>query len=339
MSQINTISEFLLHAGTNYRIFDMGRAIRPIDSQLFLNIELGSIAAPYPRQQHAWFGIIFFTPNLNQEYYIWFIKLPLDEQGLVMSAARQQFLQIVVDALGQQLDKNANNQLPENPFTFVPAQQLRADFNSISRQAVGLPPSQHHELAVQYVQSPQIVEWQKISIQGIADVLAFIQQDDIENAFIQQFKNFAPEVQLAFCNSFENHCISPTCTAMLLDWWRETPFEQARLVALLRALSQSNEQVQLSAFIQQVLEHNDWLTQDVMIILAARHWQSLHDIELMSVFMHKLAETNTELFGGLFRDLVQIPDTRAKMLSILRMPDKSSHLALAIEQLFANETI
>ena len=61
MSQINTISEFLLQAGTDYRVFDMARGIRPIASQLFLEIESASVPAPYPRQQHAWFGILFFN--------------------------------------------------------------------------------------------------------------------------------------------------------------------------------------------------------------------------------------------------------------------------------------
>ena len=36
MSQINTISEFLLQAGTDYRVFDMARGIRQLESQLFL---------------------------------------------------------------------------------------------------------------------------------------------------------------------------------------------------------------------------------------------------------------------------------------------------------------
>ena len=57
MSSIDTISEFLLHAGTDYRVFDMARGIRPLDSQSFLEIENGTVPAPYPRQQHIWFGV------------------------------------------------------------------------------------------------------------------------------------------------------------------------------------------------------------------------------------------------------------------------------------------
>ncbi|KXI28175.1 DUF3549 family protein [Paraglaciecola hydrolytica] len=339
MSQINSISEFLLHAGTNYRIFDMGRAIRPITSQLFLDIELGNIPAHFPRAQHAWFGIIFFNPTEAKEHYIWFIKLPLDEQGLVLNAARQQFLQIVVDALGQQLDKNANNQLPENPYTFVPAQQQRADFNSLSRLSLVLPPSQYYALAAQYVKNPQVVEWQNLSIQGIADLVAYIQQEQLEDTLIAQFQYFSPEVQLAFCQSFENHCITTKCSNMLLDWWHNGATTQERLLALLRALSQSNEQSLLNSFIQQLLEQEDWLSQDVLILLAARHWQRLDKLNLMRDFMHKLAESGSGLFVALFRDLVLIPDTRDQMLKLLRCPDKPLSLTIAIEHLFASQNL
>ena len=168
MSQINTISEFLLQAGTDYRVFDMARGIRPLESQVFLEIENATIPAPFPRQQHAWFGVLFFNKKISDERYIWFVKLPLDEQGLVIGAARQQFLQIVVEALGQSLDKqnNPNNQLPENPFTFVPNQQQLADFNSIGRVELEIPLSEHLNLVEQYLATPERHDWRTSSYAG-----------------------------------------------------------------------------------------------------------------------------------------------------------------------------
>jgi hypothetical protein len=123
-NSINSISEFLLHAGTEYIVFDMGRRLTALDNQAFLDIENGSTVAPFPRQQHAWFGIVFWNKNSSNQHYIWFIKLPLDEQGLVVAASRNHFLQIIVDALGQSIsdDSEAANTLPDNPYSFVPAQ-------------------------------------------------------------------------------------------------------------------------------------------------------------------------------------------------------------------------
>ena len=160
MSQINTISEFLLQAGTDYRVFDMARGIRQLESQLFLEIERATLPAPFPRQQHAWFGILFFDKKMSHERYIWFVKLPLDEQGLVIAAAQQQFLQLVIEALGQTLDKqnSTNNQLPENPFTFVPNQQQLADFNSIGRIELDIPLSEHLALVEQYLSKVPVLK-------------------------------------------------------------------------------------------------------------------------------------------------------------------------------------
>tara|TARA_Y100000814_G_scaffold293367_1_gene274622 strand:- start:1382 stop:1690 length:309 start_codon:yes stop_codon:yes gene_type:complete len=98
--QINSISEFLLQAGTEYLVFDLGRRIEPLESQTFLNIENGLHIPPFPRQKHAWFGIVFWNKRASNQHYIWFIKLPIDEQGLVVTATRNHFLQIIVDALG-----------------------------------------------------------------------------------------------------------------------------------------------------------------------------------------------------------------------------------------------
>lgn len=65
-NSINSISEFLLHAGTEYIVFDMGRRLTALDNQAFLDIENGSTVAPFPRQQHAWFGIVFFGIKIAQ---------------------------------------------------------------------------------------------------------------------------------------------------------------------------------------------------------------------------------------------------------------------------------
>ena len=340
MSQINTISEFLLQAGTDYRVFDMARGIRPLESQFFLEIENSTVPAPFPRQQHAWFGVLFFNKNLSDERYIWFVKLPLDEQGLVIGAARQQFLQIVVEALGQTLDKknNSNNQLPDNPFTFVPNQQQLADFNSIGRVELDIPLSDHLKLVEQYLANPERYDWRTIPMQGIADFIASLQQGNRKQLLLKQFLALAPDMQHALCSSLENHSIDEDISTLLINWYQQDAQDEKRLHSVLRGVCQSQAKAAVNSLIFSVLNSTKGQTGLALMLIAARHWQYLKDSAILTLYVEQLAMCEDNVFIGLYSDLVQIPEIRDVMLGVLRWPEKSPQLTLAIGQLFGQKT-
>jgi hypothetical protein len=340
MSQINTISEFLLQAGTDYRVFDMARGIRPLESQFFLEIESAILPAPYPRQQHAWFGILFFNKEMSDESYIWFVKLPLDEQGLVIGAARKQFLQLVVEALGQMLDKqnNTNNQLPENPFTFVPNQQQLADFNSIGRIELDIPLSENVDLVEQYLTHPEQHDWRKVPLQGIADFTASLQQGERKHLLLKQFSTLASDMQYALCASLENHQIDEDISMLLINWYHHDVKNEKRLHCVLRGLCQSQAKTAVNSLIFSVLNSSNGLKSTVLMLIAARHWQYLKESATLSIYVERLAVCEDEPFIGLYSDLVQIPEIREAMLGVLRWSEKSTQLTQAIGQLFGQNT-
>ena len=80
LQRIASISEFLLQAGTEYRVFDFGRGIRPLAEQQFLDIENGELPAPFPRQQHMWLGIVYW----NKQHQLWLIGISV---GMLISIA------------------------------------------------------------------------------------------------------------------------------------------------------------------------------------------------------------------------------------------------------------
>jgi hypothetical protein len=340
MSQINTISEFLRQAGTDYRVFDMARGIRQLESQLFLEIESATLPAPFTRQQHAWFGILFFDKKMSHERYIWFVKLPLDEQGLVIAAAQQQFLQLVVEALGQTLDKqnSTNNQLPENPFTFVPNQQQLADFNSIGRIELDIPLSEHLALVEQYLTHPERHDWRTLPLQGIADFTASLQHGQRRHLLLKQFSTLPPDMQYALCASLENHQIDEDISKLLINWYHQDVRDEKRLHSVLRGLCQSQDKTAVSSLISSVLNSSDGLKSSVLMLIAARHWQYLKESAILSIYVELLAVCEDTPFIGLYSDLVQIPEVREAMLGVLRWPQKSTQLTHAIGQLFGQNT-
>ncbi|GAC10572.1 DUF3549 family protein [Paraglaciecola chathamensis] len=339
MNQISSISEFLLHAQTEYHVFDMGRTIRSLDSQTFLNIENASEAAPYPRQEHAWFGIVFFSRQLSREHYIWFVKLPLDEKGLVISATRNHFLQIITDALGAQLERNkeARGRLPENPYTFVPNQQQLADFNSVSRGVLKLPPSEYYSAAVRYIAHPQAHNWQEVALQGIADVAASVRRKDGAQLITAHLFETAPQVQQALMSSLENYPLDKSVSQQLIDNAEQHFADLSLIQWTLRALSQSVASTIVKAFIQKILDSQHNTVPEIMLLIAARHWQYLQDEKVLRQYIERLALIDIELCADLYSDLVRIPSVRPAMLGIIRWQDKTYALTQVIGHLFSGQ--
>lgn len=338
MEHIASISEFLLQAGTEYRVFDMGRTLHHTSSQTFLEIENGKLPAPFPRAGHAWFGVIFWNKHLSGQHYIWFLKLPLDEQGKVVSASRNHYLQIIVDALGQSLEQaeEKQGQLPENPYSFVPNQQQLADFNSVSRVFIGVALSEYFEAAASYFAAPGIHDWRTLSIQGVSDVVAQWGKKGQLEQLAQGFTQLPDEVRYPLLTSLENQSLPVSLVESVGKWLRENPDNIAHWQHGLRALSQSSATGLIAALVDEALSSPLGKQQDVLIIFAGRLWQHLTDEPRLKQYLQNVcaADPSFALFKGLYSDLVQIPEMRPHLLAMLRWTDKSAELTAAVGHLF-----
>lgn len=348
MSQISTISEFLLQAGTEYRIFDMGRGIRKIPAQTFLDIENALKAPAYPRNGHAWYGLVFWNKTMSEQHYIWFVKLPLDEQGLLIPATRNHFLQIIVDALGQQLEnaEQKNGQLPENPYSFIPNQHQLADFNAISRAHLSLPPSSHYEQVTSHIASPHSSHWQTIAIQGIADFAARLEKDNHAQLLSEQFEALDDQVKYPLLISLEHHETDIKVAETIQAWLTRHPQNALHWQHGLRGLSQSKSTGLVKSLVETCLNSDDLCADaGLLMIIAGRQWQHLTDQSLLMRFLERVAQadadpqsqTEGQLFAGVYTDLVQIPALRSNVLGVLRQPDKPDAVTQAIGKLFSGQ--
>lgn len=332
MHSISSISEFLLEARTEYRIFDMGRSIRHIDAQLFLDIENGTTPAPYPRQQMCWLGILFWNRSLSQQQYIWFLKLPLDENGCVVSAHRDQFLHIILDALGKEfIEEHQDAKLPDNPYQFAPPQQQMADFNAAAKQLLSLPLSQEAQQAKAYLAAPADHDWQTISVQGLSD--AITQSDSHTcNGFIQHWADYPVDVLRPLSAALENVLLEDAVRASLTARIYSMPAESEQTLLLMRAVSRDNQDKQLRTHIIRLLQQDKPVHQDLLVILAGRYWHWCEHQAFLMAFLEACVKAGC--FGAIYPDLVQIPSVRHHLLSVLRSPERSDALSKAIGELF-----
>ncbi|MCU7554921.1 DUF3549 family protein [Alteromonas sp. ASW11-19] len=336
-STIESISEFLLHAGTNFQVLDLGRGIDELSAQAFLDIENGTVPAPKPRQQHAWFAIVFWNTQAANQHYIWFLKLPLDEQGLLVTASRNHFLEIIVDALGSSLadDSEKAEKLPDNPYSFVPPQSQMAQCNAKIKAMLSLPLSEGAALAREYAMNPSETDWQSIPIQGIADLAFQLTDSELESSLINNFDQFNPAFQDALMQACEAVPVSDRLQGVFFS--KLESGEQVNLAAL-RGVAATEHQPTLARSVSGLLSHHE-LDIDSLSVIAARHFTQF-DAALTKQFFEAVAKVDEresldgQLFSGLFADLVQIPSLRSQVLLMLRDENRSPQLAAAIGRLF-----
>lgn len=339
---ISTISEFLLHAGTEYIVLDVSRGIRIVDNQRFFEYENCTHAFPHPRQTHAWLCIMFWNKKLNSEHYIWYVKLPVDENSLIVAAARDQFLQIVVDALGKSIDdeQRLKHGLPENPCVFTPSQQMRADCNAKFKKYLAdndvedaFKPLDDSSTWT-YLQAPSVQRWETLSVQNIADIIVFADQTDIEECLLKHLEQYPGPVLNCILSTLEGISISEKLSKYLGSLFYKYTQEQA---LILRALTNGNLNIK-TQLIDDILATNDKLDVELLVVIAGRHWHLLRDSERLSRYMKKVAEAMPDftLFKGIYSDLVQIPSVRDHLLDFLRNPERSDVVASAIGDLLSS---
>jgi len=343
VDNINSISEFLLQAGSQYRIFDMGRRVQKISTELFLDFEHGNSPYPFPIQQHALIAVLFWNKNQNDNHYVWFLKLPLDEQGLLMQSARNQFLELVVTALGnsmqQQPDKEQQSALDHNPLIFKPSEQKLAAFTSQSRLAMELPVSQYMAPALSYLaDKANYQQWQELGFQGLADIASRLNENDNLDIVVNAISSLPAEPFCALCCSLENSAIAKPLATELLAILSDALATNNISIAIhaLRALSHATDKSQQQAAFELAL-NSELIKQqlDVVVILAARYWAVLDSTQAAVSYLEAVVEVSDEadIFHQLFSDLVAIPHTRMHFLNALRHPQRSNKLASAIAQL------
>ena len=131
--KIFTLSEFLHESGAKYRVFDMGRRVTQLTPDEFVSFEWAKTPYPYPFKQAALFGVIFWNPEKLDQHYVWFLNFPLDEQGLLKQVARDEFLKMLLERVGECMLAADNGQqiqgaLKDSPYSFSPRQEKMAAF-------------------------------------------------------------------------------------------------------------------------------------------------------------------------------------------------------------------
>lgn len=342
MTTISSISELLSLSESQYRIYDVGRKINKISKEQFSKIELNHQPYPFPINSNACIAIIFWQKNSSQPY-IWFVKLPLDERGLLNQGARNHYIAIIIEALGKDITDAPSEQqeelLKNNPYHFTPAEYKMAAFNSIINVELKRPMSSHYNLFVEYMEGVLGWDnWQEIGVQGINDFAANIKEPELSKRLTTHLSYIPEQVLTPLCIALENQELPNNViegVLQLLSSENLIKHEELSL-SLLRALSSSSQAQKVQHYITKLLQ-NERISVNTLIVISGRFWELFSDKTLALCFFEKIAQQNDlPLFSEIFKDLVSIPSIRTNVLSIIRSTERSEALSIAIGHIFNN---
>lgn len=323
---ISTLSQLLRESQSDYLCFDLGRRVQAINTTEFNAIEQQQAPYPYPVQGHACFAMVFWPQlsNKEQEPFLWFLKFPVDERGLLEQAAVQEYLTSVITLLGQRithaLSEEQEQQLQQSPYLFTPAEEKRAALHAKLSLLWQRQPSVHFELAQTALQHPE--HWQKVGVQGLHDVAARL--DDLaasQAALTEQFAEYPTPLRQATAIALEHQQLPNELSAALAQKVISLPAGDIR-ADVLRSLAGNA----LTASVQQAVMHVlKAPSADECVICCARLWQAFDPLCTPHVQLEQLlaalAQQDAKLFAALITDLLRLPMLRPHILVTLQRDD------------------
>jgi hypothetical protein len=344
--KIFTLSEFLHESGAKYRVFDMGRRIVPLTPDEFIGFEWAKKPYPYPFKQAALFGVIFWDPKKSDQHYVWFLNFPLDEQGLLKQAARDGFLKMLLERVGECMlaaenDQQIQGALQDSPYSFSPRQEKMAAFNAMATKNLGLPPSSHYDDALAYFSGEKpLNEWQSLAMQGVADVAMRLDEREETASLIETIPRLSDKMFTAF-SSYLEHAqpaigIVEELVQRVEKELQESDPNITRICACLRAASNSPATGLVDHMVMHVLKHDCSNNVEILATIVGRIWRVLTDETICQLFVERLAKNDAgqAAFSQLLADAMFIPGLRIHIMQALRSSGRSEQLSHAVGEMF-----
>ena len=342
MSDYPTLLQFLEQSGARVHVYDIGRRVGALSHETFLDFEHGNLPYPCPMQHKAWIALVQIPDAKTEEPVIWFLRLDLDEQGLLVQAERDYLLSRLLES-AQAQSQGADPQvfLQDNPYAFSPREERMALFHARLSADLDLPPSRYYAHALDYFRGqPGWDQWSFVGYQGIADV-ACRHSDQPLTAAIAHLPN---EPLVALCHCLESGQLDEPLRDALLTRLQQalsaTNIDINLIAALVRSLSSVAQHEKTGEAFQQLLDHPCSTAIELLAALSGRAWEALREPKRLDTFLVRLAENDhgQAAFEQCIGDLLSLPVLTEPVRQALRDPEQSTSVRTAFERMLTVDT-
>ncbi len=342
-----TLTRFLEFAGFSPLFMEMGRRVSPLPRSVMLAFEEETGPYPFPLQRQAWIAVVLREPEGREDPAVWFIRLPLDERGGLVPAARDDLLERLLRQAGENLASLAEGRaprgaLPESAYGFRPNPERLAVFHAKTARLLGRTASDHFEAALAYLREPAAWErWAELPFQGLADLAARVDKPEVLAAVSRALADLPANPYSVLCHCLENEEVPREVAEALaarLERLLEGGIADTGLVAAtLRGLSQSRAGETRRRCLLRVLEHPVSRETDILAAIGGRAWESLRDPGVCRPFLERLSESSggQAAFDLCMTDLLFMADLRPTLVAAMRDPARSAAFSRALGGLFS----
>ena len=341
MEKFDSISHFLQSGEFDYRVYDMGRKVWQIPNTLFSQIENQEALYPYPFQQKAWLALLFWPKQKQQEAVIWFLQFPIDELGYLKQASRDAFLIDLLEQTGKniqakQTGDKVEDGLGESPFAFKPREDRLAMFHAIATKVLDQEPSQHYQFAHDYLltedtANPGFEQWQFLGLQGLADVIARLDQDTNEALLVEAVAKMPALPLSSYAQALENvefgKELFKALSSRLKIETEQAVTDVALIASLVRAISGYPNCDAKTELLMSLLQSSLANEIEIIAAISGRSWRDLENKTLLKIFLEKVAQQEQLAFNAIIADLMLMPNMRESILVVIRSEDRAPELA------------
>ncbi len=341
MQPIQTLDDFFTRSGAALALYHMGRRVTPCPRDTLAAFEHGSVPWPEPWQGQARLAAVFRLGNMPDPA-IWFLSLPLDEQGYLSPARRDAFLQRLLETLGRDAHRGGGENgdavehlMHDNPLAFTPDTTFQAVLNARATRDADRPPSQYLAGVEAFIEGRH-GDWESLGLQGLADY-AMRLDETRQHSLAQALETLPVQVLRTLCHCLEHRPLAPALVAALCQRG-EAAANQGDVetfCACIRAVGSSRD-TQAGAWYTTLLADTAACGPDTLAAMAGRGWPLLEDGERLPAFLARLAENPRVDFGAVVRDLALIPRLRLPVITLLRDAPEGSRLHARLNALTGN---
>ncbi|TCS40143.1 DUF3549 family protein [Reinekea marinisedimentorum] len=326
-----SLSGFLDVTGANYQLFDLGTHLKQLPRSTLALLDNGS-KYPYPYLGFAWVATFIWDAEHPEQNNLWFLKLPLDEQGCLVPAVHSDLVRRLYTALQTNDDNERRRLLTDHPYQFQPDSSKMAALHAKATQLLSLPASPYFEPAAEfYLLQNEQTDWKTLGIQGLAD-LAERCLHTHEQEFSRALSVVGDEPFIALAGQLQHVETSPAITraAITSAQRRDTAHT---IQSALRATSQTAEPEQVEGFILNLIDTGK-LDLETLLIIFTNYPALFSNLNLAGQLMTELSiHTDETGFNRVITNLAMQQGMEGIVMKIFSSDALNETLANALSRL------